>query len=50
MSKKVAMVLIDGDLEKDVSSIRKMDIVFKEGIGFSSKKIFASVKGKLGLD
>lgn len=48
--KKADMVLIDGDLEKDVSAIRKMDIIFKEGIGFSSKKIFASVKGKLGLD
>ncbi len=44
------LVLIDGDLEKDVSNIRKMEIVFKEGVGFSSKKIFASVKGKLGLD
>lgn len=44
------MVLIDGDLEKEVSNIRKMDIVFKDGIGFNSKKIFDSVKGKLGLD
>jgi len=44
------LVLVDGDLEKDVSNIRKMEIVFKEGIGFSSTKIFASVKGKLGLD
>lgn len=44
------MVLIDGDLEKDITNIRRMEIVFKEGIGFSSKKIFDSVKGKLGLD
>ncbi|MDP1764442.1 MAG: amidohydrolase family protein [Sediminibacterium sp.] len=44
------MVLIDGDLEKDITNIRRMEIVFKEGIGFSSKKIFDSVTGKLGLD
>ena len=48
--KKADLVLIDGDPEKNVSDIRKMEIVFKEGIGFSSKKIFDSVKGKLGLD
>jgi imidazolonepropionase-like amidohydrolase len=48
--KTADLVLIDGDLEKDVSNIRKMEIVFKDGIGFSSKKIFDSVKGKLGLD
>jgi hypothetical protein len=43
-------VLVDGDVEKDISNIRKMEIVFKDGVGFSSKKIFDSVKGKLGLD
>ena len=48
--KTADLVLIDGDLEKDVSNIRKMELVFKDGIGFNSKKIFASVKGKLGLD
>jgi imidazolonepropionase-like amidohydrolase len=48
--KTADLVLIGGDLEKDVSNIRKMEIVFKDGIGFSSTKIFASVKGKLGLD
>lgn len=48
--KTADLVLINGDLEKDVSNIRKMEIVFKEGIGFSSAKIFDSVKGKLGLD
>ncbi len=50
VGKKADLVLIDGDLEKDVSNIRKMEIVFKDGIGFNSKKIFESVKGKLGLD
>lgn len=43
------LVLINGDLSKDVSNIRKMEIVFKNGIGFDSKEIFASVKGRIGL-
>jgi len=48
--KKADLVLINGDLQQDISAIRNMEIVFKEGIGFNSKKIFDSVKGKLGLD
>jgi len=47
--KDADLVLIDGDLEKDISNIRKTEIVFKKGVGFDSKKIFDSVKGKVGL-
>lgn len=50
VGKKADMILINGNLAKDVSAIRKMEIVFKNGVGFSSGKIFESVKGKLGLD
>ena len=50
MGKKADLILINGDLSKDISNIRKMEIVFKNGVGFSSNKIFESVKGKLGLD
>jgi imidazolonepropionase-like amidohydrolase len=44
------LVLINGDLQKDVSKIRDTEIVFKDGVGYSSKKIFDSVKGKIGAD
>ena len=48
---KVAdLVLIDGDLEKDIKNIRNTEIVFKKGVGFDSKMIFNSVKGKVGLN
>ncbi len=43
------LVLIDGNLDEDIKNIRKMEIVFKEGVGFDSKKLFESVKGKVGL-
>jgi imidazolonepropionase-like amidohydrolase len=48
--KQADLVLIDGDVEKDIHNIRNTEIVFKKGIGFDSKKIFESVKGKVGLN
>lgn len=47
--KQADLVLIDGDLAEDVSNIRKVKLVFKDGVGYDSKKIFDSVKGKVGL-
>ncbi|TBN06387.1 amidohydrolase [Hyunsoonleella flava] len=44
------MVLIDGDLRTDIKNIRNMEIVFKDGVGYDSKKLFESVKGKVGLN
>jgi len=50
VGKEADLVLIDGDLSKDVSTIRNMELVFKDGIGYNSKKIFDSVSAKIGLD
>jgi len=44
------LILIDGHLESNIKNIRQMEIVFKDGVGFDSKKLFASVKGKVGLN
>jgi len=44
------LVIINGDLEKDISNIRKMELVFKEGTGFNSKRLFESVDGMVGLN
>jgi imidazolonepropionase-like amidohydrolase len=48
VGKQADMVIINGDLEADVANIRKMEVVFKDGIGFDSQKIFKSMKGKVG--
>lgn len=48
--KNADLVLIDGDPESNISDIRKTEMVFKNGIGFDSKKIFESVKGKVGMN
>ena len=47
--KMADLVLINGDIEKDIKNIRNTEIVFKHGVGFDSKKMFDSVKGKVGL-
>ncbi|MFY0626018.1 MAG: amidohydrolase family protein [Reichenbachiella sp.] len=47
--KNADFVIIDADLRKDVSNIRKMETVFKDGIGYDSQQLFESVKGQVGL-
>ena len=49
VGKLADLILIDGDLTEDVHHIRKMEVVFKDGTGFDSQKMFESVKGKVGL-
>ena len=47
--KRADLVLINGDPEKDIKAVRNTEIVFKNGVGFDSKKLFESVNGKVGL-
>jgi imidazolonepropionase-like amidohydrolase len=47
--KKADLVLIDGDLQRDIHAVRNTEIVFKNGVGFDSKKLFESVKGMVGI-
>jgi len=47
--KRADLVLIDGDIQKDIHAVRNTEIVFKNGIGYDSKKIFESVSGMVGL-
>jgi imidazolonepropionase-like amidohydrolase len=48
--KNADMVLTDGDITSDIKNIRKTELVFKNGIGFDSQKIFDSVKGHVGMN
>jgi len=49
VGKQADILIINGDLEADVSNIRKMEIVFKDGVGFNSPAIFKSMNGKVGM-
>ena len=47
---KVAdLVVIDGDPSSRIEDIRKMEIVFKDGVGYDSALLFGSVRGTVGV-
>ena len=48
--KSADMLIIEGDPSKNISDIRKVLYVFKNGVGYNSKKLFESVKGKVGFN
>jgi imidazolonepropionase-like amidohydrolase len=50
VGKSADLLLINGDLKADIKNIRQLETVFKDGIGFDSKKLFESVKGKVGFN
>ena len=47
--KRADLALVDGDLSKDTSAIRNMQVVFKNGIGYNTDKIRATTKEVVGL-
>jgi len=46
--KRADLVVLRGDPPKRISDIRNVEIVFKDGIGFDSAKLIASVRGQVG--
>jgi imidazolonepropionase-like amidohydrolase len=47
--KQADLVLLKGDLGRDVNVIEKPELVFKNGIGYDSDRIYESVRGFVGL-
>ena len=48
VGKNADMVLIDGDPATNIADVEKVVTVFKDGVGYDSARIFASVKGSVG--
>jgi imidazolonepropionase-like amidohydrolase len=44
------LVVLRGDLASDPTVIRNPTVVFKDGIGYDSAKLIASVEGRVGID
>jgi hypothetical protein len=42
-------VVIDGDPSTRIGDIRKVSMVFKQGVGYDPQKLINSVKGRVGL-
>jgi enamidase len=47
--KQADLVVIDGDPSANIGDIRKVSLVFKQGVGYDPAKLIASVRGKVGL-
>jgi imidazolonepropionase-like amidohydrolase len=46
--KDADLVVMRGDPSKTIADIENVEIVFKDGVGFDSPKLFESVKGRYG--
>jgi len=47
--KQADLVVLDGNPGKQIADIEKVQIVFRDGIGFDSAKLIESVRGQVGL-
>jgi hypothetical protein len=47
--KQADLVVIHGDPSTKIEDIEKVDIVFKEGVGYNSARLIESVRGIVGL-
>jgi enamidase len=47
--KQADLVVVRGDPSATISDVENVEIVFKQGVGYDSAKIFESVKGRVGL-
>ena len=48
--KKADLVVLRGDLGTSPTVIRNVVTVFKDGVGYDSKKLIAAVRGRVGID
>lgn len=50
VGKRADLVVLRGDLGATPSVIRNVVTVFKDGVGYDSKKLIAAVRGRVGID
>ena len=47
--KQADLVVIDGNPAANISDIRNVELVFRQGVGYDPNKLIASVSGRVGL-
>ena len=47
--KAADLVVVDGNPAADISDLRKAETVFKDGVGYDSRRLFESVRGSVGI-
>jgi len=50
VGKAADLIIIDGDPSTRIQDIRNVSIVFRNGTGYDSRRIFESVKGRIGFN
>jgi len=49
VGKQADLVVVNGDPSVTIADIRKVELVFRRGVGFDPAKLIASVSGRVGL-
>jgi imidazolonepropionase-like amidohydrolase len=49
VGKQADLVVINGDPSTDIGTVRRVEIVFRQGIGYDPAKLIESVRGRVGL-
>jgi enamidase len=47
--KQADLVVVNGDPSRTIADVRKVETVFKHGVGFDPQKLIESVKGQVGI-
>jgi len=47
--KDADLVVVQGDPSKNIADIEKVEIVFRQGVGYDPRKLFESVRGVVGM-
>ena len=47
--KQADIVIVRGDPSTNIEDIEKVDVVFKDGVGYDSAKLIESAKGQVGI-
>jgi enamidase len=47
--KQADLIVIDGDPSRNIADIRRVETVFKHGLGFDPARLVESLKGEVGL-
>jgi enamidase len=49
VGKEADLVLVEGDPSQDVTAVERVELVFKDGVGYDSGKLFDSARGSVGI-
>ena len=48
--KQADLVVVAGDPSQNIADVRNVEVVFRKGVGYDSPKMFAAVKGLVGVE